>query len=57
MSGTAVTIPRCWADGASMTNLDRPIECQALGTDCLGLCPRHAAEILGDIIRPPLPTS
>lgn len=39
--------PRCWADGSSGLSIDRPVECQALGTERLGLCARHAEEILG----------
>lgn len=41
--------PRCWADGSSGLSIDRPVECQALGTERLGLCARHAEEILGGL--------
>lgn len=39
-------IPRCWADYPSRLISNHPLECQDLGTDRLGLCPQHAAEIL-----------
>lgn len=47
MTDSDTAVPRCWADGVSSLVVDHPIECQALGTEHLGLCPRHAAEIIG----------
>lgn len=50
-----VNPPRCWADGSSGLSIDRPVECQALGTERLGLCARHAEEILGGLEAACLP--
>lgn len=36
----------CWADINSELS-SRRLECSKLGTDRLGLCPHHAAELLG----------
>lgn len=40
---------RCWADSNSILTNPRAlsVECQAVGDGPLGLCERHATEILG----------
>lgn len=44
---------RCWADGSfrktETAGVEVGIECSALGEAALGLCKRHALEILGRI--------
>lgn len=40
-------IPRCWADASTVITEKVAVECQALGTGRLGLCPRHQRELLG----------
>lgn len=45
---------RCWADVPSSLVTNHAMECQALGTEPLGLCKVHANEILLDW-PPPMP--
>lgn len=43
--------PRCWADGSfrDSDGLKVGIECSAIADAVLGLCKRHAREILGRV--------
>lgn len=38
---------RCWADNSPWKAGVKPSECMAIGDAALGLCKRHALEILG----------
>lgn len=40
-------VPRCWADGSTWKAGIKPSECMAIGDAALGLCKKHALEILG----------
>lgn len=52
MADPLLVPPRCWADTTSVLVNGHAIECQALGTERLGLCPRHAEEMLEPVPSP-----